>query len=363
MGTPRRSAELPAAARPRVALVTAGIDAVSGGHRYHRQLMAAAHSAGFDMQTVRPRPRLRLPAGDVVVVDSLFAWTLACAMLRRGAPSVALVHQHPGGVDGAGPTRWLRRRLDLAVYRRCDLVIAPGRAVADSLIGEHGFQPTRIEVVRPGCDLPAAAPAPPLRGARALGLLNVANWLPNKGILELLEAVALLPAASATLHLVGRTDADPRYARLVRERIARPDLADRVVVHGALPAAAVSSLYGSADVFVFPSRVEAYGSAVGEALAAGVPVVGWDTPHLRALIADGAEGLLVPADDTRALAAAIGRLATDRAQLDRLASGAVRLGAQLPTWHATTDHFFAIVHRLLAGSPGARPPSATRRQA
>ena len=320
---------------------------ISGGHRYHRRLVAAGVAAGFDISTVRPRIRRRMPSADVVVVDSLYAWTVAGAVGRGGPRTVALVHQCPGGLDGSAPMRWLRRRLDLAVYRRCDLIVAPGRAVADRLIGRYGVAPARIEIVSPGSDLPSGPSRGPLRAGRRLGLLNVANWLPNKGILDLLDAVALLPPGHATLHLAGRTDVAPRYGRRVRERISRPDLVDRVVVHGPVAAVEVAALYEAADVFAFPSRVEAYGSAAGEAMAAGLPIVGWDNPHLRALVDDGVEGLLVEPGNREELASAIERLATKPADLDRLADGARRGGSRLPTWHDTTSRFLALLTGLV----------------
>ena len=72
-----------------------------------------------------------------------------------------------------------------------------------------------------------------LRRGRRIALLNVANWWPNKGVLELLDAVATLPSDRVTLHLVGREDVEPGYGRRVHARLRAPDLAGRVVVHGA----------------------------------------------------------------------------------------------------------------------------------
>jgi glycosyltransferase involved in cell wall biosynthesis len=300
------------------------------------------------MVLARPRPRRALPAADVVVVDSLYAWTVVGAVRRRRRPlAVAIVHQHPGGSDGSNWARSLRGRLDLATYRRCDLVVTPGSFVANVLVDRHGVEPGRVEVIEPGSDLPPAVPLPPLRAARRLGLLNVANWLPNKGILELLDAVALVPPDDVTLHLAGRDDVAPRYSRRVRRRIERPDLVDRVVVHGAVAAAEVAALHAAADAFAFPSRIETYGSAAGEALAAGLPVVGWRSPHLGALVADDVEGLLVEPGRIDDLAAAIHRLANDEADRRRLADGARRRGARLPTWQHTTDRFFAVLARLM----------------
>jgi hypothetical protein len=70
----------------------------------------------------------------------------------------------------------------------------------------------------------------------------VGNWVERKGLLDLLAAVAALPAAAATLHLAGRDDGDRAYTARVRARLAQPDLAGRMIVHGPLDRNQVSAL-------------------------------------------------------------------------------------------------------------------------
>ena len=164
---------------------------------------------------------------------------------------------------------------------------------------------------------------------RRIALLSVGNWLPNKGVLELLEAFAALPTGHATLHLAGRADVDRPYAARVEARLRAPDLASRVVVHGTLTREEVGRLYGGADVFVLLSYAETYGTVFGEALAAGVPTVGWRSGNLPNLIEDGREGCLVAPGDIAALSATLERLCTDdewRAEL-RAAARPTRRGA------------------------------------
>ena len=290
----------------------------------------------------------RLPAADVIVIDSLEAWKLAPALSRQRRPrAVALVHQQPGGVDGPRWLRRIRRVLDIAAYRRCDLIIVAGPAVAD-ILRDEGIDPARMEVVAPGSDLPPFHHRPPLRAECRIGALNVANWLPNKGIIELVDAVSALPHEDVTLHLAGQTDIEPNYEAAVTARLQQADLTGRVVVHGAIEPAAIAALYAAADVFVFPSHSEAYGSVVAEALAMGLPVVGWRTPYMCALVDDHVQGLLVPPGNVGSLGDAIHRLATDPALLESLSNGARNRGNRLPTWEQTTRRFFGALGRLVA---------------
>ncbi|MBQ9458938.1 MAG: glycosyltransferase [Oscillospiraceae bacterium] len=65
------------------------------------------------------------------------------------------------------------------------------------------------------------------------------------------------------------------------------------------------------DVTVVPSREEAFCLTAAESLSMGTPVAAFDVDGVSEVVRNGETGLLVPAGDTRALAAAIERLADD----------------------------------------------------
>lgn len=54
----------------------------------------------------------------------------------------------------------------------------------------------------------------------------------------------------------------------------------------------LAELYASADIFAFPSRTETFGQVVLEAMASGLPVVGYDSPGVRDLVVNNESGLL-----------------------------------------------------------------------
>src|SRR5262249_43799431 len=66
-----------------------------------------------------------------------------------------------------------------------------------------------------------------------------------------------------------------------------------------------------ADVVAIPSRREAFGRVVLEAMANGRPVVATRAGGLVEAVIDGETGLLVPVDDEQALAAALHQLLSD----------------------------------------------------
>jgi glycosyltransferase involved in cell wall biosynthesis len=338
-----------------VTIITRGSpDQLSGGYLYHRRLAEAApeHGAAVGFVSASPWRDPLARISGVAVVDSITAWSVAPWTFVHRSPLAAVLHQPPGGVDRSTWRSRRQRSLDLVCYRRCQLLVAASTALGDSLVADHGFDPAAIRVIEPGCDLaPAAEPPPDPRAGRRVAALCVANWLPAKGVLELLEAVAGLADDRVTLHLAGRQDVDPGYGERLSVRLAAPDLRDRVVAHGPLSREAVAALYAAADVFVLPSYVETYGTVYGEALKAGLPTVGWRAGNLTNLVTDGVEGCLLHPGDVGALRSALDRLAVDDAWRAELAAAAHRRGDRLPTWADAASAFFAAV-RALPTAPG-----------
>jgi glycosyltransferase involved in cell wall biosynthesis len=338
-----------------VSLVTLGSPGqLTGGYLFHRRLrdLAAAHDARLGFVSLPPWPfplpalaggmaRWRVGRADVVVLDSIAAGFLAPWPLPR--PLAAMAHQPPGGIDHGEPRRSIQARLDRAVYARCDLVMLASAALAPDFTGLF------TAVVPPGRDVATAfdESVPDLSDGGRVALLSVGNWVERKGTLELLDAVALLPPALVELHLVGRTDVDPSYTARVEARLARADLDGRVVVHGPLDRNEVARMYRAAQVFVLASRREPYGTVYGEAMAAGLPVVGWSAGNLPNLADDGREGLIVAPGDIAALAAALERLASDDALRRTMAEAALVRSQKLPTWDQTASRFFALLRELV----------------
>ncbi|HZS20321.1 MAG TPA: glycosyltransferase family 4 protein [Pseudonocardiaceae bacterium] len=347
-----------------VSLITLGDPGqLTGGYLYHRRMAEAASAHDARLRFVSfPALPFPLPAAragvvlqracspaDVVVLDSIAAAFLApLLVLRRSAiPLVAILHQPPGGIDHNALRTWLQAALDRLVYRQAAALVLASAALAPELPADLR---ARAVVVPPGRDAgPPAAVADDLRCGRRAALLYVGNWVPRKGLLELLAAVAALPPDAATLHLAGRHDIDRRYAARVHARLAAPELAGRVVVHGPLNRAQVSALYHGADVFVLPSIREPYGTAYGEAMAAGLPVVGWRAGNLPHLATHEREGLILPPGDINGLTAALRRLINDAPYRRSLGQAARQRAAALPTWEESAGQLFTMLRAVANG--------------
>jgi glycosyltransferase involved in cell wall biosynthesis len=204
-----------------------------------------------------------------------------------------------------------------ALFDRADVLhaISP-QAVArrDSLVARDR---DRFRVVPLGIDADALLALDRDRpGARALRerhgdpfLLFVGRLRHYKGLHVLLDA---MPRVSARLVIVGEGPRGPA----LREQASRLGLGDRVRFAGSLDDDALQDHLAAAGVGVLPSstETEAFGLAMVEYMAAGLPVVstelGTGTSYVNQ---DGATGLIVPANDPAALAAGIDRLLADPA--------------------------------------------------
>ena len=105
-----------------------------------------------------------------------------------------------------------------------------------------------------------------------------------------------------------RADVETAFARV----------RDRIELLGCREAADIASLLRRSDVFLWPAIDEAIGLVFLEAQACGLPVVGAATPGVAAVVAAGHSGLLVPAGDVGAFAAATRRLVADSALRERM---------------------------------------------
>lgn len=345
---------------PRLAFVTVGDPArLTGGYLYHREVFARLRADGVRVDEVVAcgaglAEQLAAAAAfgrrfdpapyDAVVVDAL-ARAVCAPWLdawRARRPLVAMVHELPS-VAGGDPAEAARE----APLLRADRLIA----VSDDgarILAERGVDPARVTVASGGLDRlgpsplrPAGVPPP-----RPLTVLSVAQWIPRKGLSDLAAAWAQVARPGWRLELIGEDGADPAYAGAVRAALATAPPGS-TLVRGPVGDVALAAAYASAAIFALPSHYEGYGIAFAEALAWGLPVVGCAVGPVPALVGPAA-GVLVPAGDRAALAAALAGLMDDPQLRARLAAAARDRAARLPTWATCAEQFLAAVRAAIA---------------
>jgi glycosyltransferase involved in cell wall biosynthesis len=145
---------------------------------------------------------------------------------------------------------------------------------------------------------------------------------------------------------------------VVGDGAARPEVehalapfAGRVIWSGALDAGAVAARLAAADVCVWPAINEAFGMALLEAQASGLPVVAGAGVGVGAIVAPQETGLLVASGDAAGFAAAVRSLIVDRDRRTRFAAAARRRVLAEHGLAAAADRLAAAFDRFQSRRP------------
>jgi glycosyltransferase involved in cell wall biosynthesis len=293
---------------------------------------------------------------EVVVVSgwSTFASQATIAWCRRRrVPYVLLVESNERDAR-PGWRRAVKGAVLPSVVGGAAEVLVVGTLARESMHA-RGVDPERVsvfantvDVERLGREADALADRRDvLRGDAGLALddvavLSVARLSPEKGLDTLVRAVAAAGDPRLILLLAG---SGPE-----RERLR--DLADRLGVRllllRDLPWERIAERYVLADVFALLSRHEPWGVVVNEAAACGLPLVLSDRVGAAYdLLEDGRNGVLVPADDVEAAAAAIRGLAADP-ERRRRAGAASRELVRAWGYEPSIENVVDVVRRVAA---------------
>jgi glycosyltransferase involved in cell wall biosynthesis len=202
---------------------------------------------------------------------------------------------------------------------------------------------------------PFAASAERRRPARAALAASTCldpdkRWLLAVAMMRGGDKLASYRALGAAL---GELEGEDWQLLVVGEGPARAEVAEalaplgreRVVLAGGRPWHALPELYAACDLYLWPALGEAYGMALLEAQASGLPVVAGKVRGVPDVVRDGVTGVLTPEGDGAGFAAAVRHLLDD----DRLRA---RLGRQARAF-ATEERSIARAARILDQALGA----------
>jgi len=233
--------------------------------------------------------------------------------------------------------------------RRSDRIIAISEATKADLVRTLGVTEAKIDVVHQGpgiADTVAPSDERELRERFSLGdapiLLSPSARRAHKNLGRLLEAFATVAAAPAPVLVL------PGYATGAEDELLdaarRLGVADRVRFAGWVSDADLLGLYACSSALVYPSLAEGFGLPVLEAMRSGLPVACADRTSLPEIVGDA--GLLFDPESADAIAAAIGRLLSDRELAAELAAKGVHRAAGF-SWERTARETLASYERAV----------------
>lgn len=191
-----------------------------------------------------------------------------------------------------GPAKLALRRRALG---RMAAVICGNREAQRLLVERSGYRGPAFVLPQFGLDPAEFRPGRAGERRRRLGLEGApviayfGRFVPEKGLLVLLDALAWLADLDWKLLLVGAGPLEPELAA----RAARPPLRGRVVIHPAVPAADIADWLRAADIFVLASYAvphwkEQFGLALAQAMLSGLPSVVSDSGAIPEVAGPGA---------------------------------------------------------------------------
>lgn len=253
------------------------------------------------------------------------------------------------------PFRWFERY----VLGRARYALA-GNAEAAAIIRAHGYGGELAVIPQFGVNEPEFRPLGalsrsegletafylrrPEREAFNVGFLG--RLVPEKGVLDLVDALPLLPSRARAV-IVGQGALEHE----VRSRARRLGVADRVDLLGAVPSLRVPEVLRGLDALVVPSRTtprwkEQFGRVIPEAMCCGVPVVGANSGEIPRVIGDA--GLVVREGSVVDLAAALGALERSREYRAELATRGRRRVLDMFTQDAIAGRCVEVYEEMVA---------------
>ncbi len=243
----------------------------------------------------RTRPSIAMAATS----GSCSKLVLAALLAGTGTPLVLSYH---------GYEEYRTGKLAAAAYwglplfgRLAARIVAVSDGLAEALVTRWGAPRARtLRIYNPvAIDLAAAKAGAGDPAERAPVVLAVGRLSPEKGMVDLVEAFALVDRPEARLVLLGGGPQQTVLENLIADR----GLGGRVELVGWR--ADPTPWYRAARLVAIPSRTEAFGMVVVEALAHGLPVVSTRCGGPVEILDGGRWGRLVEIGDPRAMAAAI----------------------------------------------------------
>lgn len=335
--------------RRRVVCTRLWPDGLAGARNLDRFRFRAEVHAGL---LARDRIRALERAGDRFQVLHFHRQATAYASLRRmrRTPSIVSIDCTQRCVLDLARSEAERRsylpnvRRDGEVFRAARLIVSTSRWAAESVRAMYPDCATPIEVMpNPVLLDHFDAGWAALRAARAAEpgyrprVLFMGGDFARKGGGDLLDAwrdAALGERASLDL--------------VTHRAVAAADGVPGVRVHTGVAARSERwrALWRGADLFVLPTRDEAFGTVFQEAAAAGLPTIGTRINAVPEIVVEGETGVLVDAGDRVALARALGALAASSGMRGEMGERARARIARVADPGAYRDRLAAAIRRL-----------------
>lgn len=237
-----------------------------------------------------------------------------------------------------------------------DKVVAPSQGLKEVL--QRVGVKAQIEVVPNGVDIsPFHGKIEPFTAGKfgfpegSVILTYVGRLGPEKNLPFLLRAFNGAAQAYENIYLliVGEGPERENLEDIVRHM----PIANRVHFAGFVNYEKIPNYLATSDIFVTASVTEVHPLSVIEAMGAGLPVLGIESPGIADTVINGKDGFIVPEEDLAAYTAKMVRLATDT-ELRKQMGVSAGTTSKLYDYRRTTQQLFDLYQRVVQGTSGRR---------
>jgi len=288
---------------------------------------------------------VRRPDVVQIVTEGPLGWSALAAARKLKIPAITEFHTNFHSYSRYYGVGWLKQPVEAYLRRfhnKGEVCLVPTRALADKL-RRKGVR--HVEVVARGVDTELFSPQRRSEALRAawgvspetLVATVVGRVAPEKNLSLAIRAFDALAARQRDARLLVVGDG-PSLDSL---KASQP----QHIYAGMRTGEDLAAHYASADLFIFPSTTETFGNVATEALASGLPVVGYDYAAVAERVRTGVNGWRVPMEDEAAFVAAVAAV-SDRQTLDAMSAGARHSVLELD-WRAIATTLVDVMEGVL----------------
>ena len=228
-----------------------------------------------------------------------------------------------------------------ATQRKADSILVLNSKLKKELV-KVGFSTNKMVILGGGVDFLEISKFKPVKNYHFDGVF-LGRIHPAKGVFDLVPIWSKVTQdfTFAKLAIIG---SGPRELTMsLNSQIKRLGFERSIILKGYLPQNQVWSILKQTKVFLFTDHEAGFGLAVAEAMAAGLPVVGWDIGILGNVFQMGF--LKVPFGDFKNFANKISKLLKNKNLYYKLSKEAKREASKLD-WKRTSQKFISILDKV-----------------
>jgi len=341
-------------------LIPGDINTLTGGYVYDKNIIEGLIKSGYTVNVHQlsndfPFPSEEnlkkceaiyksIPNGNPVFIDSLAFGPIhnILLMYQNKNPVIAIIHlpltKNPNFSRAEREQFFLPEQNALKLANK---IVAVSEFTKQIII-DYGIETSKIEVITPGVFKMPKKQSYPDNPEK---ILCVGSYLPGKGQLLLVRALAKLKHLCWTLNMFGIQNFDLPYVQKIQTEIIAEHLDERIFINPPISGDKLTKAYLNADLFILPSFFENFSMALNDALNYGIPVITTDGGGIPLSVPKNM-GIIIPKGNETDLKQTIENVLTDSLLYKNLCNAASDYYKSANTWENSINLFQSLLKNI-----------------